>query len=155
MWELACRPTESGFVCELPPGEYCVGDPDEMLFTGVLETTKLLKSGAYERIDDDSVFIVHDFSGKEDFMFSAHKMQYDKFTTTNGRVAIMSNDIVKPLSDYDDFRFELDKRAVVEFDLPYFTIKSSSFNAYIEPAEEEHDETDEQMYANAYQAVGY
>ena len=153
MWELACRGTDTGFVCELPPGEYVIGDPDTMLFQGVLETTKHLISGAYDRIDDPAIFVVHEYSQENNFTIYIDG-EYCKLFTEGGRIAIMSSDIVKPLPDIDHLRFNCDKRAVVEFDNPCFTLKCETFIVYAEP-EEDFELSDEQMYSIAYQAVGY
>jgi len=154
MWELACRATDSGFVCEVPPGEYVVGNPDEMLFDGVRETMTNLISGAYERFDDDCILVLHTFSKETNFMVY-NAGSYQKLFTESGRIAIMSNDIVKPLSEFDEFRFNCDTRAVVEFDDPTFMLKCGPLVVYTEPEDEDFELSDEQMYSNAYQAVGY
>lgn len=149
MWQLCCRSTDGGFVCEIPAGEYVIGTPDEMLLSGVLKTLSL-RSGCFEQTEKDGIIVLHTFT-KSDLTVYINGVASNIFSET-GCIAIMSSNIVKPLPEFNKFRFDCTKRALVELN-ENLTLRCDDL---IVCAEEEDfpKETDEQMHANAYESIG-
>jgi len=142
MWEIYCRSTETGFVCELPPGEYMIGNPDEMLLTGVLETVAF-DTGCFMQTESDGIIVLHTFELPK-FIVNIGGV-YRRFFSEKGKIAIMSTDIVKSLPEFDQFRFNCGARAKVEMK-DALTLKCARL---VVSAEEE-----DKIYAEASDAVG-
>jgi len=155
-WELVSNGTKSLFDFKLPAGKYYVGDPDEMLLTGVLLTTKSLGNGVYRDRDSDSYVVICDFE-YDDFLLNDN--EGDRHVFTESRiVAVASENIVKPLPELDDSCFNFGQTFIVEVDLDYCTLKlmheGRLVSLYPNDPNVEIEETDEQMYTRLYAAVG-
>lgn len=155
-WELVSRGTKTLYEYKLPAGKYYVGDPDEMLLTGVLATTKLLDNGIFHDLASDSFLINCKFE-YDDFLLNDDANDIHIFTKS-GVVAIMSENIVKPLPEFDSSSISFGQTFVVEVDLEYctFTLMHEGRHVRMYPNDPnvEVEETDEQMYARLYAAIG-
>jgi hypothetical protein len=142
MWEICCCSIQGGFSCELPPGEYMIGNPDEMLLPGVLKTITF-DTGCFEQVESDGIIVVHTFELSK-FILNISDV-YRRFFSEKGKIAIMSSDIVKPLPEFNQFRFNCEKRAAVELK----NALTLTCGRLIVSAEEE-----DRIYADASDAIG-
>ena len=110
-WEICCRATETGFTCELPPGTYYVGDPNKMLYPGILATIGNLHTGTFEDVTSEAIIVIHSF-GCNRFWFS-ETTEDDFIFSESGTIAVMSEDIVNPLPENDAYKITFNKRLVV------------------------------------------
>jgi hypothetical protein len=93
-WELACRPTVTGFTCELPIGIYYIGDFNEILDSDVKESADYLYTGVYEDAESDGILMLHQFNIK-DFMILLPDNKSDTIHIKDGYLAIINRDILK------------------------------------------------------------
>jgi len=111
-WEICCRETDSGFTCELPPGTYYVGDPNKMLFPGILATIGNLDTGAFEDTNSEAIIVIHSFVSNR-FWFS-ETSEDDFIFSESGTIAVMSEDIVNPRPENDAYTMTFNKRVVID-----------------------------------------
>jgi len=155
-WNLFSRSYGTIFEQKLPAGKYYIGDPDEMLLPGVLATTKCLGSGVFQDFDSESYIVMCRFDYGE---FLLNDNSNDMWISTeSGIVAIMSENIVKPLPEFQNRSISYDRTFVIVVDIDYCNLTMSHdgrevrMYAYDPPSEV--DETDEQMYAREYHNIG-
>jgi hypothetical protein len=155
-WEICCRPTETGFLCEVPAGEYYIGDPEVMLKTGVAATIKNLETGTFTDAESDAIIVVHPVS-TEYFRLSIYGSPDVNIFIEGPVIALMSADIVKPLPEFDEYKFTFVGRAVVEVHVNDDSIRMQKGTQYFmvdAMPEPDYEETDEQMYTRLYAAQG-
>lgn len=154
-WEICCRATDTGFLCELPEGEYYIGDPNEMLLPGVGRTIKNLNTGTFTDAESDAVIVLHPFNNERFNLVSPRGVV--KIFSESGIIALMSEDIVKPLPEFKDNKVTFVGRMVVEVDVHDGTLlmtRKEELIALMPAEDEEPEETDEQMYTREYHNIG-
>lgn len=153
-WENCSRATDTGFMSELPTGIYYIGNPEELLLPGVYASIKNLNTGTFEDAESDAIIVIHPFNVTY-FNLVSSQDTVDVFSE-NGVIALMSEDIVKPLPEFARQKVILSGRTVVEIDIQEETLAMTRGEELIAlvPADEEPEESDEQMYVRLYAAQG-
>jgi hypothetical protein len=148
MWLLISRVTPTGFIAEIPPGEYYVGNPDVMVLPGILETTQSLDNGVFESMDDESIFAVYTYPTSHFTVYSGG--YYTRLFSEKGRIAIMSADIAKPLPSMNRFRINCDYRGYIELDGVVLSLFCQHVIVHVAPD----SGRDEDIYDDASNAIG-
>ena len=153
-WEMCCRENETGFQCELPKGTYFIGDPNEMLFPGILATIDNLNTGTFQDAESDAIIVLHPFAEGEFLLVDADGSQAI-VNNESGTIALMSADIVRPSPEFDEVKLIFDKRVVVVVNIveSTFTMTHDNNVTTLTPYQEP-EESDEQMYTRLYAAQG-
>ena len=155
-WELISRRYGEMFEDKLPAGKYYIGDPDEMLMPGVLTTANCLGNGVFRDFESDSYIAICQFE-YGDFLLNDDANDI-LVSTKSGNVAIMSENIVQQLPEFDNRSISYDRTFVIVVDIDYCNLSMShdgrEVRMYAYNLASDVDETDEQMYAREYHNIG-
>jgi len=155
-WDLMSRARGEFFEHKLPAGKYYIGDPEEMLLTGVLLTTKPLANGIYQDYVSESSIVICQFEF-DDFLLNDNADDMH-VSSKSGIVAIMSENIVKPLPEFNGRSISFGQTFVIEVNTDFLTVlmwhEGREVKMYPNDPNVEIEETDEQMYTRLYAAIG-
>jgi len=153
IWEGCSRETPEGFMSELPEGTYYIGNPEELLLPGVYASIKNLNTGTFEDVGSDAIIVIHPFNISEFNLVGPNRVV--GIYSETGIIALMSADIVKPLTEFEYQKVVFDGRTVIEIDIQDQTVAMTRGDKLIAlvPVEET-EELDLERYKTLYARQG-
>lgn len=113
-WEIFSSAVSTGFQCELPAGTYYIGDPFVMLLPEFLEKFDYLPSGAFEDVESGNLILLHRFTNTIFSVVDEITGENTILVSTSKILALMSENMVRPVEKYEDERFVLTSPTVVD-----------------------------------------